>query len=138
MKFINILKVLSVSFILISCSSKEPDVISKIKSMQIPVVQVANASRDKKQDSLNYLHSKNMANINKLTTILKNGYIKGSDSKEIFDMHSQAHQAYIALTNLEQAGMVNETYYNDRNIQGLKALNGVLSQVSKEINSQSI
>ncbi|MGX6613049.1 hypothetical protein [Enterobacter kobei] len=138
MKLINVFKVSFVSFFLISCSNKEPDVISKIKSMQIPVVQVAKCFGDKKQDSLNYLHYKNMANINNLTIILKNGYIKGSDSKEIFDMHSQAHQAYIALTTLEQAGMVNETYYNDKNIQGLKALNGVLSQVSKEINSQSI
>lgn len=116
MKLINVFKVSFVSFFLISCSNKEPDVISKIKSMQIPVVQVANASRDKKQDSLNYLHYKNMANINNLTIILKNGYIKGSDSKEIFDMHSQAHQAYIALTTLEQAGMVNETYYNDKKV----------------------
>lgn len=106
--------------------------------MQIPVIQVVNAPGDKEDKLLNYLHSKNMADINNLSTILKTGYINGNDSKEIFDMHSQAHQAYIALTNLEQAGMVNETYYNDKNIQGLKALNGVLSQISKEIKSQSI
>ena len=103
--------------------------------MQIPVVQVVNASKDENQESLNYLHSKNMADINNLTAMIKNTYVKGGHSKDIFDMHSQAHQAYIALTNLEQAGMVNETYYNDKNIQGLKALNGVLSQIAKEIKS---
>lgn len=106
--------------------------------MQIPVVQGANHSSENNQKSLDYLHSKNMANINNLTAILKNSYVNGSNSKEIFDVHSQAHQAYIALTNLEQAKMVNETYYNDKNIQGIKALNGVLSQVAKELKSQSI
>lgn len=106
--------------------------------MQIPVIQVVNDSRDKNQKLLSYLHSKNMVDINNLTAILKNGYVNGDNSKEIFDMHSQAHQAYIALTNLEQAGMVNDAYYNDNNILGLTALNGVLSQIAKEIKSQSI
>lgn len=135
-KFINIPMALFISVFLMSCSSKEPRVISKVKSLQIPVVQRENNSRDNNQMLLNYFHSKNMSYINNLTTLLKSSYVNDSNSKDIFDEHSQVHQAYVALTNLEQAGMVNETYYNDKNIQGITALNGVLSQIEKEINSQ--
>ncbi|NTZ51057.1 hypothetical protein [Citrobacter gillenii] len=137
MKFINIPMALFIPFFLMSCSSNEPEIISKVKSLQIPVIQKKNYSRDNNQISLNYFHSKNISDISNLTTFLKKSYVIGSDSRDIFDGHSQTHQAYIALTNLEQAGMVNETYYNDNNIQGITALNGVLSQIEKEIKSQS-
>lgn len=136
MKFINIPMALFIPFFLMSCSSNEPEVISKVKSLQIPVIQKGNDSRGNNQVLLNYFHSKNMSDINNLTTLLKSSYVNDCDSRDIFDGHSQVHQAYVALTNLEQAEMVNETYYNDKNIQGITALNGVLSQIEKEINSQ--
>lgn len=87
------------------------------------------------QDALNAYHSKNTSDISNLTNYLKSHYVSGSAKNDIFDNQSQVHQAYIALTNLEQAGMVNEQYYIDKNVNGIMALNGALNPIADEIKS---
>lgn len=137
MKLINVFSVLLTPLFLASCSHKEPDIISELKSLQIPVIQKDNA-HDDNPVVLKAYHSKNISDINNLTDFLKTRYVNGSAQKDIFDNLSQVHQVYIAMTNLEQAGMVNEQYYNDNNIKGIMALNEALNPIANEIRSQWI
>lgn len=37
----------------------------------------------------------------------------------ISDVHSLPYQVYISLTHLEQAGAINEQYFQENNTQGL-------------------
>ncbi|EPQ2325548.1 Uncharacterised protein [Klebsiella pneumoniae] len=135
MKVINFFSVLFIPLFLTSCSHREPDIISELKLMQIPVIQKDN-TQEINQESLNAYYSKNTSDISNLTNFLKSNYVSGSAKKDIFDNQSQVHQAYIALTNLEQAGMVNEQYYIDKNIKGIMALNGALNPIADEIKSR--
>lgn len=135
MKWVNVFMILLCSISMVSCSDSTPNLVYQLKTLQIPVVQ--SKANDEKNNIalLNSLHSKNTLQINALTGFLKNSYIKNSKSKEIFDTHSLTHQVYTGLTNLEQARMINEQYYNDKNIQGILALNKVLSPLIIEIKS---
>ncbi|CAM6535608.1 hypothetical protein [Enterobacter intestinihominis] len=134
MKLVNIFSVLLTTLFLTSCSQREPNIISEVQSLQIPVVQKDN-TQNNSEVILNAYHSKNTSDISNLTNFLKSIYINGSTKKDIFDNQSQAHQVYIALTNLEQAEMVNEQYYNDKNVKGIMALNGALNPIANRIKS---
>ncbi|EQA1590693.1 hypothetical protein RBQ08_RS13105 [Enterobacter hormaechei] len=134
MKFNITFSMLLTALFLTSCSEKEPNLISELQSLQIPVIQKDNAPNNN-EIVLNAYYSKNTSDIINLTTFLKRSYLNGSTKKEIFDNQSQAHQVYIALTNLEEADMVNKQYYNDKNVKGVMALNGALNPLANEIKS---
>ncbi|HEE1235115.1 TPA: hypothetical protein ACUIW5_004898 [Klebsiella pneumoniae] len=134
MKFIKISSVLLTALLSTSCSQKENNLISELQSLQIPVIQKDN-NQNNNESILNTYHTKNTSDISNLTNFLKSTYINGSTKKDIFDNQSQAHHAYIALASLEQAGMVNEQYFNDKNLKGIMALNGVLNPIADEIKS---
>lgn len=134
MKFNITFSMLLTALFLSSCSEKEPNLISELKSLQIPVIHKNNAHNDN-EIVLNTYYSKNISDISNLTEFLKRSYLNGSAKKEIFDNQSQAHQVYIALTNLEEAEMVNKQYYTDKNVKGVMALNGALNPLTNEIKS---
>lgn len=118
-------------FVTNACSNSTPEIVSSLTSLQIPVVQPLNNVTGKEQNKNASLYSLNAKDISDLTHLLKERYLKGTNKKDIFDNHSMSHQIYICLTNLEEAKIINEQYFNEGNSQGLKELHEKLQPIIK-------
>lgn len=119
-----------------ACSSSTPEIVSKLNKTAIPVIKSPTASAKLKQEDLSTIYLKNANEINRLTVSLKSEYLQGTDRKDIFDVHSVAHQVYDSLTKLEQMKLVNDQYFQDRNYDGLVKLSITLRPFEREMSSQ--
>ncbi|EKY3917380.1 hypothetical protein RCI35_001219 [Enterobacter hormaechei] len=102
----------------------------------IPVIQSPTASAKLKQEVLSSIYLENSRVINRLTVYLKAEYLQGTDRKDIFDVHSVAHQVYDSLTKVEQIKLVNDQYFQDGNYEGLVKLSTILRPFEKDMSSQ--
>ncbi|ELI8127156.1 hypothetical protein ACRRQX_001100 [Yersinia enterocolitica] len=119
-----------------ACSSSTPEIVSKLNKTAIPVIQSPTASAKLKQEVLSTTYLKNTSLINRLTVYLKSEYLQETDRKDIFDVHSVAHQVYDSLTKLEQMKLVNDQYFQDGNYEGLVKLSTTLRPFERELSSQ--
>ncbi|EPN4467021.1 hypothetical protein ACT0ZX_000277 [Yersinia enterocolitica] len=119
-----------------ACSNSTPEIVSKLNKTAIPVIQSPTASAKLKQEVLSTTYLKNTSLINRLTVYLKSEYLQETDRKDIFDVHSVAHQVYDSLTKLEQMKLVNDQYFQDGNYEGLVKLSTTLRPFERELSSQ--
>ncbi|WNU99170.1 hypothetical protein RS584_15860 [Enterobacter sp. DTU_2021_1002640_1_SI_PRY_ASU_LCPMC_013] len=119
-----------------ACSSSTPEIVSNLNKTAIPVIQSPTSSAKIKQEVLSSIYLKNTSVINRLTVYLKAEYLQGTDRKDIFDVHSVAHQVYDSLTKLEQIKLVNDQYFQDGNYEGLVKLSTILRSFEREMSSQ--
>ena len=116
------------------CSNTTPEIVKDISRMQIPVVQPDNGNKPTNFLEIKKHYSENSAEISQLQTHLKNNYINNADVRDMFDNHSMTHQVYVALTNLEQSGLLNTQYYNEGNDKGLTELHNTLTPLVRDMN----
>ncbi len=122
----NILKsttILIAASLIAACSSKNPAIVSELENLQIPVVQPSASDMNNDNSKIRNLYQSNDRILRDLTLMLKDRYLKDTKTKDIFDTHSSSHQVYASLTKLEEAGMVNLQYFNEKNFAGLNELN---------------
>ncbi len=132
MKQKNIFSSLIISFVLSGCGNATPGIVSSLNQMQIPAVQPdSDASFDKIR--AHAIYTSNFSRMEKLTTQLKHDFLNDTRSRDIFDTHSVAHQVYRALTNIEQAQLVNEQYYQEGNLPGLQKIQTMLNEYKTDI-----
>lgn len=112
------------TLLLTACSSSHPPVLSKIDSLQIPVVH--NVASTAPPAEMASLHQKNKSIIDNLTLTLKTDYLLDVKTADIFDDHSQAHQVYLSLSKLDQIRLVNNFYLKEKNMDGLIKVNDCL------------
>lgn len=87
------------TLLLTACSSTPPPMLTKIDSLEIPVVQ--NVSSTTSPAEMTSLHQENKSIIDNLTLTLKTDYLLDVKTADIFDDHSQAHQVYQTLGFVE-------------------------------------
>jgi len=126
MKYLKVAAVLTCVVLINACSQTTPDLVARLSKLQIPVVRPVAVNDSTSRPTATSLYKKNVAGINKLTALLKEQYLSNANSKDIFDVHSVSHQVYISLTNLEEASLINEQYYNENNTAGLMKLQEML------------
>ena len=131
MKYLTIAAVLTGVVLISACSQTTPDLVARLSKLQIPVVRPVAVNDNTGRSRATSLYTKNVAGINKLTALLKQQYLSNANRKDIFDVHSLSHQVYISLTNLEEAGLINEQYYNENNTPGLIKLHEMLQPYAK-------
>lgn len=112
------------TLLLTACSSTPPPMLTKIDSLEIPVVQ--NVSSTTSPAEMTSLHQKNKSIIDNLTLTLKTDYLLDVKTADIFDDHSQAHQVYQTLSKLDQIRLVNNLYLKEKNMDGLVKVNSSL------------
>lgn len=112
------------TLLLTACSSTPPPMLTKIDSLEIPVVQ--NVSSTTSPAEMTSLHQKNKSIIDNLTLTLKTDYLLDVKTADIFDDHSQAHQVYQTLSKLDQIRLVNNFYLKEKNMDGLVKVNSSL------------
>lgn len=136
MKYMNIAWGAFFVFSLSACSHSGSDVVEDLAVMQLPVVQMASHTEKDDLPTLHTTYLENAGDIHGIIVFLKQRYLEGTSNKEMFDTHSQAHQVYICLTNLEQAGLLNRHYYDQHNAEGLLALHNQLKPVVMKMQAQ--
>lgn len=112
------------TLLLTACSSTPPPILTKIDSLEIPVVQ--NISSTTSPVEMTSLHQENKSIIDNLTLTLKTDYLLDVKTADIFDNHSQAHQVYQTLSKLDQIRLVNNLYLKEKNMDGLVKVNSSL------------
>ncbi|MFU0913039.1 hypothetical protein [Kluyvera intermedia] len=112
------------TLLLTACSSTPPPMLTKIDSLEIPVVQ--NISSTTSPVEMTSLHQENKSIIDNLTLTLKTDYLLDVKTADIFDDHSQAHQVYQTLSKLDQIRLVNNLYLKEKNMDGLVKVNSSL------------
>ncbi|MGO3395816.1 MAG: hypothetical protein ACTINL_04870 [Serratia proteamaculans] len=112
------------TLLLTACSSTPPPMLTKIDSLEIPVVQ--NISSTTSPAEMISLHQENKSIIDNLTLTLKTDYLLDVKTADIFDDHSQAHQVYQTLSKLDQIRLVNNLYLKEKNMDGLVKVNSSL------------
>lgn len=112
------------TLLLTACSSTPPPMLTKIDSLEIPVVQ--NVSSTTSPAEMTSLHQENKSIIDNLTLTLKTDYLLDVKTADIFDDHSQAHQVYQTLSKLDQIRLVNNLYLKEKNMDGLVKVNSSL------------
>ncbi|VDZ82635.1 hypothetical protein U0026_08885 [Kluyvera intermedia] len=112
------------TLLLTACSSTPPPMLTKIDSLEIPVVQ--NISSTTSPAEMTSLHQENKSIIDNLTLTLKTDYLLDVKTADIFDDHSQAHQVYQTLSKLDQIRLVNNLYLKEKNMDGLVKVNSSL------------
>lgn len=112
------------TLLLTACSSTPPPILTKIDSLEIPVVQ--NISSTTSPVEMTSLHQENKSIIDNLTLTLKTDYLLDVKTADIFDDHSQAHQVYQTLSKLDQIRLVNNLYLKEKNMDGLVKVNSSL------------
>ncbi|MEZ2583074.1 hypothetical protein AB2B46_07990 [Kluyvera intermedia] len=112
------------TLLLTACSSTPPPMLTKIDSLEIPVVQ--NISSTTSPAEMTSLHQENKSIIDNLTLTLKTDYLLDVKTADIFDNHSQAHQVYQTLSKLDQIRLVNNLYLKEKNMDGLVKVNSSL------------
>ncbi|MEZ2600929.1 hypothetical protein [Kluyvera intermedia] len=112
------------TLLLTACSSTPPPMLTKIDSLEIPVVQ--NISSTTSPVEMTSLHQENKSIIDNLTLTLKTDYLLDVKTADIFDNHSQAHQVYQTLSKLDQIRLVNNLYLKEKNMDGLVKVNSSL------------
>jgi hypothetical protein len=112
------------TLLLTACSSTPPPMLTKIYSLEIPVVQ--NISSTTSPVEMTSLHQENKSIIDNLTLTLKTDYLLDVKTADIFDNHSQAHQVYQTLSKLDQIRLVNNLYLKEKNMDGLVKVNSSL------------
>lgn len=112
-------------FILYGCSST-PELVTRLNKIQIPVVQPDSENITIESVDINRVYTKNRLKIHALTALLKKRYLKDIKPRDVFDTHNLPHHVYTALSNLEEAEMVNEQYYHDNNMKGLVRIQEML------------
>lgn len=115
------------TLLLTACSSTPPPMLTKIDSLEIPVVQ--NVSSTTSPAEMTSLHQKNKSIIDNLTLTLKTDYLLDVKTADIFDDHSQAHQVYQTLSKLDQIRLVNNFYLKEKNMDGLVKVNNSLASL---------
>ena len=114
---------------LTACSSEKPETLSHIDRLEIPVVPQNQASGQPAE--LTPLYQQNERIIDNVTAELKTNYLQNVKAREIFDVHSEAHQVYNALSKLDQMRLINGYYLKERNIDGLRRVNGSLQTLAQ-------
>lgn len=112
------------TLLLTACSSTPPPMLTKIDSLEIPVVQ--NISSTTSPVEMTSLHQENKSIIDNLTLTLKTDYLLDVKTADIFDNHSQVHQVYQTLSKLDQIRLVNNLYLKEKNMDGLVKVNSSL------------
>lgn len=112
------------TLLLTACSSTPPPMLTKIDSLEIPVVQ--NVASTTSPTEMTSLHQENKSIIDNLTLTLKTDYLLDVKTADIFDNHSQAHQVYQTLSKLDQIRLVNNLYLKEKNMDGLVKVNSSL------------
>ncbi|WEJ85049.1 hypothetical protein [Kluyvera intermedia] len=112
------------TLLLTACSSTPPPMLTKIDSLEIPVVQ--NVASTTSPAEMTSLHQENKSIIDNLTLTLKTDYLLDVKTADIFDDHSQAHQVYQTLSKLDQIRLVNNLYLKEKNMDGLVKVNSSL------------
>lgn len=115
------------TLLLTACSSTPPPMLTKIDSLEIPVVQ--NISSTTSPVEMTSLHQENKSIIDNLTLTLKTDYLLDVKTADIFDNHSQAHQVYQTLSKLDQIRLVNNLYLKEKNMDGLVKVNSSLASL---------
>lgn len=110
--------------LLAGCSTTAPETLSKIETLQIPVV--ADSAPANKSPAVATLHQQNKVILDQTADELKNDYLRDVRTRDIFDDHSQAHQVYLSLSKLDQIQLMNNYYFKQKNIIGLQKVNDAL------------
>lgn len=114
---------------LTACCSEKPETLSHIDRLQIPVVPQSQAPGQPAE--LTPLYQQNERIIDNVTAELKTNYLQNVKAREIFDVHSKAHQVYNALAKLDQMRLINGYYLKERNVDGLRRVNGSLQTLAQ-------
>ena len=133
MKILKLIITLIMICIISACSSKNPAIVSDLVALQIPVVPPSAYDANTNNSAVKDLYLSNEKIIFNLTSMLKERYLTDTKKKDMFDTHSLSHQVYVALTKLEEAGMVNHQYFDDKNVAGLHKLNEKLVPYTNKI-----
>lgn len=115
---------------LTACTSAPPEKLTKINEMQIPVMQETPSKNSLDSAQALSLYHENSLKIAQVTQSLKTEYLQDTTSKDIFDEHSEAHQAYVSLSRLEQFQQVNRYYFKQQNTTGLQNIQASLSSLN--------
>lgn len=114
------------------CGNSTPPLVSNINNMQIPVVPHQERAISSDNVRLHSVYASNLLEMSQMTSLLKQDFLTGTRTRDMFDSHSEAHQVYLALTNIEQAQMVNEQYYQEGNLLGLQKIQTMLETYDTE------
>lgn len=114
------------------CGNSTPPLVSNINKMQIPVVPHQERAISSDNVMLHSVYASNLLEMSQMTSLLKQDFLTGTRTRDMFDSHSEAHQVYLALTNIEQAQMVNEQYYQEGNLLGLQKIQTMLETYDTE------
>lgn len=114
---------------LTACSAEKPETLSHIDRLQIPVVPQGQSPAQPAE--LTPLYQQNERIIDNVTAELKTNYLQNVKTQEIFDIHSEAHQVYNALSKLDQMRLINGYYLKERNVDGLRRVNGSLQTLAQ-------
>lgn len=115
--------------VLTACSSAPPETLSKIDALQVPVVQSGPATGSPEQAQA--LYQQNKQTLDTVSQALKAEYLQDVKPKEIFDLHSQAHQVYVSLSKLDEVDQINRYYLQHQNISGLQKVNDSLKSLEQ-------
>ena len=121
--------VLLLAATLTACSADKPQTLSKIDALQIPVV--AQSPYPAEPNALAAQYQNNERIIENVTDALKTQYLQNVSSRDIFDVHSEAHQVYAALSKLDQLQLINRYYLKAQNLDGLNHVGSSLQPLEK-------
>lgn len=133
MKYPKISILFLITFLSSACSNPTPELVSNLVELQVPVVQPSSSPSSSDEQDLIATYQENEKILHALTNTLKKRYLTGTKAKDMFDVHSLSHQVYKSLTRLEEAGILNMQYYNERNAAGLNKLNKSLQPYAKQV-----
>lgn len=114
---------------LTACSTDKSKTLSKIDALQIPVV--AQSSPPAEPIALTTRYQNNERIIENITETLKMQYLQHVNNRDIFDVHSEAHQVYAALSKLDQLQLINRYYLKTQNLDGLNHVGDSLQPLEK-------
>lgn len=116
-----------------ACSHSTPEVVSSLSELHFPVIPPSSLPVSQEQEKITRVYLSNRQMVGDLTSFLKNKYLKGAKKEDMFDTHSLSHKIYISLTNLERTGLINQYYYNEKNMEGLRKVQESLSPFMSHI-----
>ncbi|HBD1547824.1 TPA: hypothetical protein KHV10_004672 [Escherichia coli] len=132
MKHLPVIFTIVGTIMLSGCGNSTPPLVSNINKMQIPVVPHQERAISSDNVRLHSVYASNLLEMSQMTSLLKQDFLTGTRTRDMFDSHSEAHQVYLALTNIEQAQMVNEQYYQEGNLLGLQKIQTMLETYDTE------
>jgi hypothetical protein len=120
------------ALMLTACSSSPSlTTVNEIQEMPVPIVHAQN-NPGVDSTAVSDCYKDNAVRLSELRYQLKT--YMGDDVKpsEVFDIHSDAHKVFTALSKLEQISAMNDAYRKEGNIAGLKSINEMLKPLKAE------